>query len=306
MSKSIKHFYKTHSDSTLFILACFILFWPLAIFLLWKNKKWSLKARSVVTSIFVGFTLLLGIIGYNAPPYKKLSNASISTGYKTDDGYTVIAGEISMLHNPVLLINDKAVTLGKNGDFTHKLTLSEGDTEVRIVAKSDKGVDTKQFKVHRTTAAEFAERKLIAEKEASEKKRIAEAEAVEKKKVAEARAIKANQEALKAMPICNGTTVKAKCILEGVVYKTYVYHPAVAEKSHTETTTTYREEIAGYCTLCADGSYSPTCATGRGACSHHGGVAQWNAPRMRNVPVTTSNIVVDAPAQAEFYEKITE
>lgn len=295
MLKFIKHFYRTHSDNTLFILACFILFWPLAIFLIWKNKKWGLKTRSIVTSVFAGFTLLLGIIGYNAPPYISLSNESIATGYKTDDGYTVITGGISTLHNPTLLINGKAVTLGKYGDFTHKLPLNEGDTDVRIVAKSDKGIDTKQFQVHRTTAAEFAEKKLIAEKEASERKRIAEV-----------RAAKAKQEALKAMPICNGTSVKAKCVLEGIVYKTYIYHPAVAEKNHTETTTTYREEISGYCTLCVDGSYSPTCATGRGACSHHGGVAQWNAPRTRNVPITTSKIAVDAPAQAEFYEQITE
>lgn len=36
--------------------------------------------------------------------------------------------------------------------------------------------------------------------------------------------------------------------------------------------------ITGYCTLCNDGQYSPSNAKGRGACSHHGGVANWNAP----------------------------
>jgi len=37
-----------------------------------------------------------------------------------------------------------------------------------------------------------------------------------------------------------------------------------------------KKHIVGYCTLCADGSTSS--ATGRGACSWHGGVAEWNHP----------------------------
>jgi hypothetical protein len=37
-----------------------------------------------------------------------------------------------------------------------------------------------------------------------------------------------------------------------------------------------RKRVAYYITLCADGSTSS--ATGRGACSWHGGVAEWNHP----------------------------
>lgn len=37
-----------------------------------------------------------------------------------------------------------------------------------------------------------------------------------------------------------------------------------------------RRRISGYCTRCWDGSISY--ATGRGACSHHGGVKNWNDP----------------------------
>jgi tetratricopeptide (TPR) repeat protein len=33
-----------------------------------------------------------------------------------------------------------------------------------------------------------------------------------------------------------------------------------------------------YQTVCCDGSYSPSNAKGRGACSHHGGVCNWNYP----------------------------
>lgn len=112
------------------------------------------------------------------------------------------------------------------------------------------------------------------------------------------------KEAERIIPVCDGTIVTKSCEIDGVAYETYVYHAAVKEVSHEETTTTYEKKVASYCTLCNDGTYSPSCATGRGACSHHGGVAQWNAPRYINTPIRTSKIVVDAPAQEAYYEKV--
>lgn len=108
----------------------------------------------------------------------------------------------------------------------------------------------------------------------------------------------------KITPTCDGKTVTSNCVIDSIEYTTYIYHPAVEEKSHTETVTTYREEIAGYCTLCQDGTYSPSCATGKGACSHHGGVAQWNAPRYTQVPEYSTKKIIDAPAVEAYYEKI--
>ena len=110
----------------------------------------------------------------------------------------------------------------------------------------------------------------------------------------------------KAKPRCDGSTVTTNCTLDGATYKTYIYHPAVAEKTHTETVTTYHEEVTGYCTLCNDNTYSPSCATGRGACSWHGGVAQWNAPISRKVPVESTKTVVDSPAIEAYVEKTAE
>lgn len=107
-------------------------------------------------------------------------------------------------------------------------------------------------------------------------------------------------------PICDGKIVTSNCSIGEVNYSTYIYHPAVPEKSHTETVTTYRKEVASYCTLCRDGTYSPSCATGRGACSHHGGVAQWNAPRYRSVPEYSTKTIIDTPAQEAYYEKVIE
>jgi hypothetical protein len=114
------------------------------------------------------------------------------------------------------------------------------------------------------------------------------------------------QDAPKAKPVCDGTIVTTDCAIGGTNYSSYIYHAAVPEKSHTETVTTYQKKVIGYCTLCNDGTYSPSCATGRGACSYHGGVQEWNAPEYGNVPVYSTRTVVDTPAQADYYEKITE
>ncbi len=108
----------------------------------------------------------------------------------------------------------------------------------------------------------------------------------------------------KAKPICDGTTVTANCTVDGATYSTYVYHAAVAEKSHTQTNTTYEKKVTGYCTLCNDGTYSPSCATGRGACSWHGGVQEWNAPEYSTVPVYNTETIIDAPAQEAYYDKV--
>ena len=108
----------------------------------------------------------------------------------------------------------------------------------------------------------------------------------------------------KVIPTCDGKTAISDCTLGNINYKSYIYHPAVSQKSHTETVTTYKEEVTGYCTLCSDGTYSPTCATGRGACSHHGGVAEWNAPISNSVPTNTTKTMIDAPAKDAYYEKV--
>lgn len=110
----------------------------------------------------------------------------------------------------------------------------------------------------------------------------------------------------KKVPTCDGTSITTNCTVDGIQYATYVYHAAVPERWHNETVTTYTQEVGGYCTLCRDGTYSPSCATGRGACSHHGGVAQWNAPIYRDVPQYTTKKVVDAPAQEAYYQKVTQ
>ena len=56
--------------------------------------------------------------------------------------------------------------------------------------------------------------------------------------------------------------------------------PAVAYVPGTPDT----KQITGYCTLCRDGTFSPSCAVGRGACSWHGGVASYGVARYCIIP----------------------
>jgi hypothetical protein len=106
-----------------------------------------------------------------------------------------------------------------------------------------------------------------------------------------------------SLPTCDGINVTTGCMVDGVTYSTYIYHPAIPSSTHIEKVTTTEDQITGYCTLCGDGTYSDS--TGKGTCSHHGGVAQYNYPIHSNVNVTTDKEVTD-PGTAEYYEKVVK
>ncbi len=59
--------------------------------------------------------------------------------------------------------------------------------------------------------------------------------------------------------------------------------------------------IISYKTQCNDGTWSPSNAKGKGACSHHGGVYDFYAPVYRSVRVDTEQTVID-PAVDAWYE----
>jgi hypothetical protein len=77
------------------------------------------------------------------------------------------------------------------------------------------------------------------------------------------------------------------------VFKTTV-SPAVAYQPKIPD----KKEIIGYCTLCNDGTFSPSCAVGRGACSWHGGVASYNVPEYVTTPGKPE--VKAKPAQYDY------
>lgn len=104
--------------------------------------------------------------------------------------------------------------------------------------------------------------------------------------------------------ICDGLNIIENCELNGVQYETYIYYPAREEKYHYETKITYVNKIVGYCTLCNDGTRSPSCSTGQGTCSHHGGVSEWNAPIYQEVAKKTEIKVIDFPYVEARYETV--
>lgn len=110
----------------------------------------------------------------------------------------------------------------------------------------------------------------------------------------------------KKIQVCDGVKITTDCEVDGILYSIYKYYEEIPEQSHIETITTYTEEITGYCTLCRDGSWSPTCATGRGACSRHGGVSQYNAPVYSKVPHYEEKKVIDVEYVPEKWEKVVK
>ena len=104
--------------------------------------------------------------------------------------------------------------------------------------------------------------------------------------------------------ICDGIDITSDCSVEGVEYSVYKYYPAEEERTHVETVITYTTEVVGYCTMCKDRTRSPSCSTGSGTCSHHGGVAEWNAPIYKKVPHYEQRTIVDSPAVPERWEKV--
>ena len=114
------------------------------------------------------------------------------------------------------------------------------------------------------------------------------------------------EEAEELVPTCDGTKTVSNFEVDGILYSIFKYYPAEEEKYHYETITTYEREITGYCTLCNDGTYSPTCAVGRGACSHHGGVAKYNSPIYSEVPKQEQKKVIDEAATPERWEKVVK
>lgn len=101
-------------------------------------------------------------------------------------------------------------------------------------------------------------------------------------------------------PTCDGLDVTRNCRYQGRIYRTYIDHSYEPAKTHQENRKTGNQIITGYCTLCVDGTYSPSCATGRGACSYHGGVAQWNAPVYADETYTVT--VIDEPEHTAYTE----
>jgi len=99
-------------------------------------------------------------------------------------------------------------------------------------------------------------------------------------------------------PSCDGINVYKNCYVGNIGYSTYIYHP---EEGYTQKKQIGTEKVftGEYCTLCRDGTYSPSCATGRGACSWHGGVKEKNAKVYIDKPIYESVYIIN---KYSYYE----
>jgi len=61
------------------------------------------------------------------------------------------------------------------------------------------------------------------------------------------------------------------------------------------------KKVVGYCTACNDGTWSPSCAVGRGACSWHSGVAAYNVAQYVTIKGTPA--VAAEPAVYSYSPK---
>ncbi len=102
---------------------------------------------------------------------------------------------------------------------------------------------------------------------------------------------------------CDGVSITEDCEFEGILYSVYKYHDEVPEKFHYEQKIAgYNQVVVGYCTMCNDGTRSPSCSVGSGTCSHHGGVKEYDAPIYEEEPYYENVKVIDIKYQAAWHE----
>ncbi|MFZ2560542.1 MAG: hypothetical protein WAW91_02845 [Candidatus Nanoperiomorbaceae bacterium] len=132
----------------------------------------------------------------------------------------------------------------------------------------------------------------------------------------------ASQNSGSKLPTCDGTSVTSNCEVDGTKYSKYVYHPSVATITHvvqhpavthtvTHCTPANEGKYAGSCATarCADGSYTGANPSYSWTCNYHGGVVAVG-PFNDTEPVTDQaaydKTVTNTPAQAAYYDKVTE
>lgn len=81
-----------------------------------------------------------------------------------------------------------------------------------------------------------------------------------------------SEQIIRTTPLCDSVEAGFCQQSPGVYVDKVLTTPGVAYVPAVPDT----KKIIGYCTACNDGTWSPSCAVGRGACSWHGGVAAYD------------------------------
>jgi hypothetical protein len=177
------------------IITLLIVFFPVGLYLLWRQNRWSKgkkKAVTWVTSSAVVVFLALSVIF--APPTVTVTSSLTSI----KSGSYQLTGKISPKDSLVTINGLKAKVTGDS--FSSTVPLNAGDNTIKIVVVSGSKHTERLVKVHRYTKSEIA---------AQEKKKAASA-ATKTKADAEAAQKKANATAAAQTKQQQATAAKAK------------------------------------------------------------------------------------------------
>lgn len=166
------------------IIALLILFFPVGLYLLWRQDRWSKRTKKVTTwvasVVLVAFFALIIIF---APPTITITSTldSVNSDSYQLTGKIFPAGSIATVNG---------VQAKVDGDtFSINVRLKEGDNSLKVVVTSGDKRTEQEFKIHRYTKAE-----VIAQEKATAKKEADAAAAAVKKKADDAAAAQAKQQ----------------------------------------------------------------------------------------------------------------
>ncbi|HEX7633525.1 MAG TPA: Ltp family lipoprotein [Candidatus Saccharimonadales bacterium] len=174
------------------VVTALIVFFPVGLYLVWRQDRWSKRAKKITTWATSGTVVALLVVAVIfAPPTVSLTSSLAST---KADSYQ-LTGKISPAGSQVTVNGSPAKVSGDT--FSVAVPLSEGDNNLKVVAISG-GKRTEQvFKIHRYTKSEVTaqENAAKAKADAAAAKKKADDDAAAKAKQQQAAAAKAKADA---------------------------------------------------------------------------------------------------------------
>jgi len=188
------------------IIALLIIFFPVGLYLLWRQDRWSKRTKKMVTwATSVAVVALFALIIIFAPPTVTVTSSLASV---KADSYK-LTGTISPPGSLVTVNGGQAKVAGDT--FSEYIKLKEGDNSLRVIVVSGSKRTEQVFKIHRYTRSEVAaQEKAAAKKKADAAAAKAKADAAAaKKKAADAAAAQAAQQQAAAYAAATAAKNKA-------------------------------------------------------------------------------------------------
>jgi hypothetical protein len=166
------------------IITLLIVFFPIGLYLLWRQDRWSKSTKKKGTfAILTAVVAFIALIVIFAPPTVTVTSSLASV---KADSYN-LTGKISPSGSRVSVNGAPANVSGDT--FSENVKLTEGDNSLKVVVVSGSKQTEQVFKIHRYTKAE-----VVAQEKAAAKKKADASAAAAKKKAADAAAAQAEQQ----------------------------------------------------------------------------------------------------------------